>query len=579
MKKSRVLALLLVLTLIISVALTACDRDGEPVDNSNNGQVEDTDNNNADNGDEQNQEQDITEKLAEEQVIRENLSQEPPSLDPQLSTDTTSGIILNDTLEGIIRMDATGEVKEGSGMALSWDMSEDGTVYTFHLRDASWSDGVPVTANNYEYAWKRLLDPKTASDYTFMAYDILNAQEYASGEITDPSEIGVKALDDKTLEVTLKSPNPVFIGKLQHSTFFPSRQDLIEEYGDKYASEAHLVPSCGPFMVDEWKHESKVILVKNPLYWDADTVKLERIELSMITNSNSIMGMYKTGQLDFTEIPTQFIQQYQDELITAPRASTGYRVFNTENKYVSSAKIRRGMRMALDMTKVYDTLASGAVEPAYAWVPPGMAGYDGKTFREISGEALFNDIGTGATQEEIKQMILEGCEEIGITIDELQNKISFLTGDSDSSLKYGEVYQQMWLDNAGVQTGIEQATWKVRLDRMSEGDFTMAGLSWVGDYNDAMTFLDLYLSDSPQNRARFANEEYDEYIREAMSNQDQKVRIDAMVEAEHILMNEMPIAPTQEGTFLYVERPYVKNMVRLPILVESGKKWAYVLEH
>ncbi|MTI46695.1 MAG: peptide ABC transporter substrate-binding protein [Firmicutes bacterium] len=568
MKKTKLLALLISLTLVFSLALTAC---GGTEDTTTDDQEQNQDNGNND--------QETSNELAEEQVLRVNLIAEPPCLDPQISTDTTSSEILQDTLEGIIRLDATGEVKEGSGMAESWDISEDGTVYTFHLKDASWSDGVPVTAHDFEYAWKRLLAPETASDYTFMAYDIVNAKEYSVGEVTDPDQVGVKAIDEKTLEVTLNTANPVFVSKLQHSTFFPSRQDLVEEYGDKYASEAHLTPANGPFVVSEWAHESKIVLEKNEQYWDADAVKLDRVEFSMLTNSNSLMGMYKTGQLEYVTVPSQFLDQYKDDLQRYNTASTYYYLFNNEDKYLKNAKLRKAIRMSIDQTKVYDTLAQGMTDSAYAWIPPGIPGYDGKTFREIAGQTLFSDVGTGATKEEVQQLVADAASELGVTVDDLQGHVTYLTGDTDSSLKYGEVYQQMIAQNAGLETGIEQATWKVRLDRFSEGDFTLAAMGWTGDYNDAMTFMDLFLSDSPQNRARYESEEFDAYVKKAQDSFDQQERIDAMVAAEKVFMEDMPIAPYSYGTKIYVQRPYVKGIVRLPLQVYDGKKWAYVLEH
>lgn len=564
MKRNKFIILLLIFSLSITLAVAGCAREEEPDEDMDQG---------ADEGD-------VDEgKLAEKQVLRVNLGEEPPCLDPQISTDTTSSEILNDTLEGIIRLDQEGTVKKGSGMAENWEISEDGKVYTFELRDAVWSDGTPVTAKDFEYAWKRVLDPEVASDYSFMAYDILNAEEYNKGEITDPNKVGVKAIDNNTLEVKLKAANPIFVSKLQHSTFFPSRKDMIEEHGGKYASEADLVPSCGPFKVTEWQHESKVVLEKNSNYWDADAVKIDRIDFMIVKNSNSTMGMYETGQIDYALVPSQFLDKYKDKLIRMNRASTGYRLFNTEDKYMKNQKLRIALRKALDMKKIYETLANGTVDAAYAWVPPGIPGYEGKTFREIAGDKLYNDIGTGSSKEEIQQMIQEGLDELGISLDDLQNEISYLTGDSDTSLKYAEVYQQMWEENAGITTGIEQATWKVRLDRMDSGDFVLTGLGWVGDYNDAMTFMDLFLSDNPQNRSRWGNEEYDSYIKQAQVTYDQKERVDSMVAAEKILMDEMPIAPASYGTDIYVQKPYVKNIVRLPLLVSNGKKWAYMLEH
>ncbi|WP_425446375.1 peptide ABC transporter substrate-binding protein [Dethiothermospora halolimnae] len=602
MKKSKWLVLLLVVTLIASLTLTACG--GNDEDTSSDAKIEDKTDDSAKDQDEDKKEEDTNKEeekkeeakapegfttdtaslskdiLAKEQVLSVNLGEEPPCLDPQVSTDGTSSTILNDTLEGLIRMDHTGEVKKGSGMAIDWTLSDDKTVYTFKLREANWSDGTPVTAHDFEYSWKRIMDPELASDYAFMTYDIKNSEAFYKGEITDPSQIGVKALDDHTLEVTLGKPNPTFLSKLQHSTFFPSRKDMVEELGNKYASEADLVPSNGPFKVAEWKHESKVILEKNPEYWDADSVILDKINFHIIKNSNSVVGMYKTGELDYIGVPQQFIDEYIDELQLIPQAFSVYRTFNNEHKYLKNKKLRNAFARAIDQTKIYETMDKGLSQAAYGWVPTGIAGYDGKTFREIAGKKLFKDVGTGYSKEDLDKLYNEALEELGATTEEISDGLRVMTGQTDSALKYVQIYQQMLESNLGVKVTIEQNTWKVRLDKQASGDFEITtGSGWIGDYNDAMTFMDLMMSDNPQNRARWSNAEYDRLVQSAMDTFDAKKRVDSMIEAEKILIDDMPVHPYEFNVSRLLERPYVKNIVRLPLQVTSGKKWAYILKH
>ena len=595
MNKNKWIVLLLVFVLATSLTLAGCGSD-EEVDNTDTDKPAANTDENNDNDKKDEDKKDDTAKapegkttdtaslpkdiLDEKQVLSVNLGEEPPCLDPQVSTDGTSSTILNDTLEGLIRMDHTGEVKKGSGLATDWTLSDDKTVYTFKLRESNWSDGTPVTAHDFEYSWKRIMEPELASDYAFMTYDIENAEAFYKGEITDPSQIGVKALDDYTLEVTLAKPNPTFLSKLQHSTFFPSRKDKVEELGDKYASEADLVPSNGPFKVAEWKHESKLVLEKNPEYWDADSVILEKINFHIIKNSNSIVGMYETGELDYIGVPQQFIDKYIDELQLVPQAFSVYRTFNTENKYLKNKKLRNALARAIDQTKIYKTMDKGLSTAAYAWVPTGIAGYDGKTFREIAGDKLFKDIGTGYSKEDLEKLYNEALEELGATTEDISGSLSVITGQSDSALKYVQIYQQMLESNLGLKVKIEQNTWKVRLDKQASGDFEITTSSgWIGDYNDAMTFMDLMMSDNPQNRTRWGNAEYDRLVQSAMDTFDAKERVDAMIEAEKILIDEMPVHPYEFNTSRLLERPYVKNVVRLPLQVTSGKKWAYILKH
>ncbi|RKD28990.1 peptide ABC transporter substrate-binding protein [Thermohalobacter berrensis] len=571
MRRNKWIILTLVFVMVASIALTGCGGQDtqEPQPGENTGENQ-----------EQNQEQnnDATEKLAEEQVLRVNLAEEPPCLDPQLSQDAVSSEVLLDTLEGIIRMDNDGQIKKGSGMAKDWEISEDGTVYTFHLRDAKWEDGQPVTAHDFEFAWKRALAPETASPYAFIAYDIKNAEAYNIGEIEDPDKVGVKALDDKTLQVTLKAPNPAFISKLQHSTFLPVRKDLVEKWGDKYGSEAEYFVASGPFKITEWIHEQKLVMEKNENYWDADSVKLERIEASMIKDSNTRINLYETGQLDYIEVPTQFIDKYKDEIVQVPKAATFYFKFNVKNEFFKNAKIRKAFAMAVDRKKILDLRTKGTTPPAFGFVPPGIPGVDGKTFREMNGD-LFQDLGAGEDmKEKANQLLDEGLAEIGKTREDL-NGVKFLTFNGDNNLQNAQIWQQHWKEVLGVDVEIEQSTFKIKIDRENKGDYAFAFSGWIGDYNDAMTFMDMWITDGSVNDAFWSNEEYDKLIEKAQTTMDPKERMQAMLDAEKILLEEMPIAPYMYDVSLILQRPYVKGMIRLPLQVENGKKYAYILEH
>ncbi|MBS4537002.1 peptide ABC transporter substrate-binding protein, partial [Clostridium sp. D2Q-11] len=409
MKKSKILIMLLVFAMVFTLALAGCS--GE--EDANEPEEKETPANEG-----QSSEDSGEEKLAEEQVLRVNWQSEPPSLDPQLTQDHTSSNILNDALEGIIRLDEDGVPKQGSGMAESWEESEDGTKITFKLRDAKWSDGEPVTANDFEFTWKRALNPDTASTYAFMAYGIKNGEAYNTGEITNADEVGVKAIDDKTLEVTLERPDPTFISKLQNSTLFPIREDLVEKWGDKYGSEVDYMVFNGPFVITEWEHESQLNMEKNPDYWNVENVKLDRIEGIMVRDSNTRMNLYETGELDIVEVPDQYLEQYKDKLNTYPEASTFYYTFNVENEFFSNQKIRNAFAMAVDRIKIQEARTQGIQPPAWAFVPPGMPGPEGKTFREANGE-LIKDVGNGTTTEEVKSLFEEGLEEIGKTAEDM----------------------------------------------------------------------------------------------------------------------------------------------------------------
>ncbi|WP_425447094.1 peptide ABC transporter substrate-binding protein [Dethiothermospora halolimnae] len=592
MKKNKLLIFLLIFALVASLTLAACGEgdedeakdDGTTEDENKQDDVADGEQDEADEGteefttDTENISEDI---LDEEQVLRVNLGEEPPCLDPQLNTDSTSGTIINDMLEGLIRLDHTGTVKEDSGIAVDWKISEDGKEYTFNLREAQWSDGEPVTAGDFEFAWRRAVDPKLASDYAVMLYNIKNAEEYFKGEITDPEQIGVKAVDDKTLKVTLDKPDPAFLSKLQHYTFFPSRKDLVEQYGDKYASEPDYMAYNGPFYISDWRHGSKVVLSKNDKYWDSQSVLLDKVEFSIVKESNTAVGMYETGELDYIGVPSQFIDKYKDEIKLLTGGSCYYRFINVDSEYGNSPSFRKALRMAVDEQKISKALSKGMSPVAYAWVPPGIPGYGGETFREIAGEKLFETVATGATEEDLEALMDAAAEELGVSKEDLRShQFKYLTGQGDYYVKHSQVYQQMWTDNLGINIKVDQATWKVRLDQMSKGDFELTASGWGGDYNDPMTFMDLFETGNNNNDTRWNSAEYDKLIQKAKNTTDAKERIDAMVEAEKILISdEMAIQPYSYRASRLLQRPYVKNIVRLPLQVTSGKKWAYILEH
>ena len=277
MRKQKWFLLLLVIVMVLSLALSGCAKKEEPV----KGPDEGTEGEGTDEG---------GEKLAAEQILRLNWGSEPPDLDPQTTTDQVSFWIINAVYEGLVRLQPDGTVVEGSGLAESWDVSEDGMTYTFHLRDANWSDGTPITASDFEYAWFRAIDPKVAAQYSYQLTDtagIVNAGKYFSGEITDKSQVGIKAVDDKTFEVKLEKPIPFFLSLTSFPTFIPAQKAAIKKFGEEFASEADKMVYSGPFVISEWQHEQKLNLKKNEGYWDAANVKLEEIQGDMITDTNT----------------------------------------------------------------------------------------------------------------------------------------------------------------------------------------------------------------------------------------------------------------------------------------------------
>ncbi len=512
----------------------------------------------------------------DKQEITLNLGEEPPNLDSALATDTVSFDVLNNVMEGLIR---TGKDFEPlPGMAKDWEI--DGVHYTFHLReDARWSDGKPVTAHDFKYAWLRALDPRTASQYAYQLYYIEGAEAFNSA---DPEEVDAAQLeelrdkvaietpDDHTLKVTLTAPTPYWLGLMSFPTYLPQRQDIVEQHGDKYASSADTLVYNGPFIMEEWVHEDRIILKKNPNYWDADSVKLEKVTWLMIKDSATAIGMYEVGDLDRVGIPGDYIEQYRDKgLQTMAEAVTFYLVFNLEKPVFHNKKLRQAFNLALDRQGFADKVLKNGSVPAEGYVPSSMAGAGSKTFRDISGTLIDVD----GDREKARQLWEQAKQELGI--DSLTVKL--LGGDSDVAKKLSQGLQQMLQDALpGLTVELDPVAFNVRLQRTRDGDFDIVFAGWGADYNDPMTFMNMFVTGGPYNDARWSNQEHDRLIEVAETSTDQSERIEAMAAAEKIMMEELPILPLYHRAANWVQRDYLKGVLEFPLGASIDLKHAYV---
>lgn len=335
-----------------------------------------------------------------------NLGEEPPDLQSVTCTDTVSIDILNATLEGLVRMNPDGVYEQGSGLAESWTVSDDGLVYTFTIKDGlKWSNGEPLTAHDFEYAWKTVVDPRTASQYNYIMFFVKGAEDVANVEIPDEEEdpegykdaiaelqealdnMGVQAIDDNHLVVTLEAPSTFFLSLCAFSTYYPLNQKAHEQWGEGYATEVDKMLYCGPFVIDEWKHGSKMVLKKNTGYWDADNVKLDSIHFDMIKDINTPVTMYEANELDAIGVPGDFIPKFQserpDEFKQMPEAVSFYLECNLNHPLLKDPKVRQALSLALDRQEYCDNVLRNYSEPAYAYCPPSMQGAEpGEVFVE-----------------------------------------------------------------------------------------------------------------------------------------------------------------------------------------------------
>ena len=565
MKKKKVLSLLLASVMAFSVVLTGCGAK-EEAKTSNESNTEATDSG--------------TEKLAADQVLKINLGSNPPDLDPQTATDQVSFEVINGIYEGLVRLNPEGKVEQGLGLAESWTESEDGTVYTFKLRDAKWSDGSPIKASDFEFSWKRAIDPATASQYAYMLYAIKGAEKFNAGE-GSKDDVGIKALDDKTLEVTLERPTPYFTTMLGFSTYLPLKQEAQEAAKDNYGTDVAKMVFSGPFKLVEWQQEQKIVLEKNENYWDAANVKLNKIEMDMITDLNTPINLFETGELDIIGVPTEYLAKYRDNpnFGNMATATTWYIKYNCENEYLKNLKIRKALSLALNRSVFVDNVLANGSLVSGGLVPNGIPGKSGEgDFRSQSGNFVSDAAAGQSTIDEANKLFEEGLKEIGKTKDDFQKNVKYITGDSDVAKKFGQAFQQMWKENLGIEVAIDSVTFKVRLDRENKKDYQISFSGWGADYMDPMTFMDMWVTGGGNNTAYWTNAKYDALIEKATTTTGDE-RMQAMMDAEKILMEELPIAPVYFKARNFVAKDYVKGVVRFPVGLDNEYKWAYLLEH
>jgi len=477
---------------------------------------------------------------------------EPPSLHPQLATDSSSGAILENVFEGLTTV-KDGEVINAA--AEDVQISEDLLTYTFTLRDAKWSNGDAVTAEDFAYAWKFALNPENASEYASILYPIKGAQSYNNGEGTE-EDLGIKVVDEKTLEVTLENPTPYFLELTAFYSYFPIHKATAEANETWYAEAGDSYVTNGPFTLADWQHNASITLEKNDQYWDAENVALDKVNIAMVENEATASTMFDAGEIDFLGAPFQtvsldVIDRYKEEGILNIQDMSSIYIykFNTTGEFTKNANIRKALTLAIDRQALIDNVIKGEQTPALGMVPAAVPG-----FEEDRGYFKDNDI------EEAKKALEAGMKELGIT-DPSQIKISLSINTSEAHSSIAQFVQEGWHSNLGIDVTIDNSEWQVYLDKLTSLDFDVARMGWTGDYNDAYTFLESYDSaENGNNDTGWENPKYAELLKQSITETDEKARIELLKEAEAIAMAEFPIAPVYYYTSLYVKKDYVENL-------------------
>jgi oligopeptide transport system substrate-binding protein len=500
----------------------------------------------------------------EKQVLNLVEKAEPINLDTAKLIDDSSVKIATNVLEGLMRLDP--ENRPEPGMAADFPkISKDKKTYTFKLRDAKWSDGRPVTAHDFEYAWKRALNPKTKSAYAFILYPIEGAEEYHTGK-GSAEDVGVKALDDKTLQVRLKEPIPYFLSLTSFITYSPQRKDIVEKYGDEYAKDADKMVYNGPFVMSEWSHQNSYQFSKNEKYWDRKNVHLDEVNVRIVPDAEEAMGMYVSNQADVVMLNNDLIDAFKDtkEFVTANSGTIYFLRFNTNFSIFANKKIRQAFSLSVDREEL---IAKGLKDdiPAGGMVPPLVMGYEGY-FRDHAKEYVKHD------PEKAKSLLQEGMKELGI--DTLPD-IELLVYDDDRKLIALTLKEQLQ-KTLGVKIRINPLPQKQKFEMEEQGKFHLTFVRWTGDYNDPMTFLDMWHSKNALNFGRWSNERYDELIERSRENPDFKKREKDLIQAEKILVEEAGAAPLYYEKEAYLQKTYVKNLVRHPVGAKYTLKWVRI---
>ena len=496
-----------------------------------------------------------------DQVITYNWGTEPPSLDPGLATDTTSSDVITNIMDPLVKLGE--DLEPVPNLAESWDVSSDGKTVTFHLRgDGRWTNGDPVTAEDFEWSWKRTISPDLAADYAYQFFGIVGASEYNSCEKNCNAlrdKVGVRAVDERTLEVKLTTPQPWFVQQAAHQSFIAVHRATVEQFGDKWTEPANIVTN-GPFQLDAWEHNSRLDLVKWNEWRNADDVSLERINGRMISEGTTAVQAFEAGELDMTAgLPPEELPRLKDtpEYAQYPGLGTYFYGFNV--KSIPDVNQRRAMALAIDRRTIIDNIAQADQLPTTGFTPQGMPGFD--TINPSS--PWLPETGD-----------IEQAKELMSQVSNPVRNVTLILNDSPGHREIAVAVQSMWKE-LGITTDIRQQEWAQFLEFIGpppDASVDSFRFGWIGDYVDAMNFLDLWTCDSGNNSTNFCDPEYDQLVDRARQTPDNTERYDLYAQLEQKLFGEdgaVPLAPIYWYTYVQLERESIKDTLEVNLLSQT----------
>ncbi|MEC2287568.1 peptide ABC transporter substrate-binding protein [Bacillus velezensis] len=490
-----------------------------------------------------------------ETVLRLNNENEPTSLDPPIGFNNVSWQPLNNIMEGLTRLGK--DNKPEPAMAESWKVSADKLTYTFNIRDnAEWTNGDPVTAEDFVYAWKRMLVPKTGASSAFLGYMIKGGEEFNSGK-GKKEDVKVTAKDKKTLVVTLAAPQDYFLSVVSNPAYFPINEKVAKA-DPKWFTEAKTFVGNGPFKLTEWKHDDSMTMVKNETYWDKKTVKLDKVTWAMVSDRNTDYQMFQSGDLDTAFVPAELSEQLMGgkNVRTWDQAGLYFYRFNVKMEPFQNEKIRKAFAAAIDQKEITDYVTKNSEKPAHAFVSPGFTQPDGKDFREAGGSLLTPD------ESEAKKLLEKGMAE------EHYDKLPAVTltySTKPEHKKIAEAIQQKLKSVLGIDVKLANMEWNVFLEEQKGLKFQFSQSSFLPDYADPISFLEAFQTDNSMNRTGWGSAAYDGCIKQAKQEADAKKRFALMHKAEKLLMNEAPIIPIYFYNQVHLQNSGVKGIVRHPV--------------
>lgn len=473
------------------------------------------------------------------------------TMDPAKNSSAHGATYQNAVFEGLIRMNQKRMPEPGA--AEKYEISEDGKTYTFHMRDNKWQNGDKVTAHDFAYSIRRTLAPETASSYAYMLYNIKNAEEYNSGKV--PVEaLGVKAIDDKTLEITLNAPTSYFLTILSHQTAFPVNKKVVES-DPAWATKAESLIGNGAYKVTKWVKNNKLSLTKADTYWDAENIKTPNIDFYLLDSRDTCRALFENGELHYVSGPSKEWKeklQKEDKLWETMGNKISYIAYNLNRSPFTDVRVRKALSYGFDRATISKvTFGEAPVHNAFSIVPPGQIDpVTGNDFRKEAGDLFKYDV------PKAKELLAEAGYPDGKGFP----TITLLYPTNESNKQLCEAIQAMFKKNLNIDIELRNQEWKVYINNRRNNDFDITVCFWSGDYPDPMTFCNLFVSGGPQNDGRYSNTEYDRLIALAANTGDEKIRRKAFHEAEQIIIDEMGILPMDFGLGWAAVNPKLKGV-------------------